>query len=37
MKSQAQRKFLHAKHPKIARRFERETPKGKPLPKRKRP
>lgn len=34
MKSQAQRKFLHAKHPKIAEKFEAETPKGKKLPKK---
>lgn len=36
MKSQAQRRFLHAKHPSIAREFEKKTPKGKKLPKRKR-
>lgn len=34
MKSQAQRRFLHAKHPEIAKRFEKETPKGKKLPKK---
>lgn len=34
-KSQAQRKFMYARHPKIAKRFEKETPK-KALPKRKR-
>ncbi len=33
LKSQAQRKFLWANHPDIARKFERETPKGKKLPK----
>lgn len=32
IKSQAQRAFLHIHHPKIAKRWERETPKGK-LPK----
>lgn len=31
-KSQAQRGFMHAKHPGIAKRFEAETPKGRPLP-----
>lgn len=30
--SNAQRKFMHAKHPGIAKRFEAETPKGKKLP-----
>jgi hypothetical protein len=34
MKSQAQRKYLHATHPDIAARFEAETPKGKKLPKK---
>lgn len=29
MKSQAQRKFLWAKHPEVAREFEAKTPKGK--------
>ena len=33
MKSQKQRKFLHAKHPEIAKRFEAETPKKAKLPK----
>jgi hypothetical protein len=33
MKSQAQRAYLHIHHPKIAKRFEAETPKGKKLPK----
>ena len=33
-RSQAQRKFLYAKHPSIAKRWEAETPKGKKLPKR---
>lgn len=36
MKSQAQRRYLHAKHPKIAKKFEKETPKGKKLPAKKR-
>jgi hypothetical protein len=34
-KSQQQRKLMYAKHPKMARRWEKETPKGK-LPKRVR-
>lgn len=34
MKSQAQRKFLHANKPEIAAEFESKTPKGKKLPKR---
>lgn len=33
--SQAQRRFLHMKHPSIARKFEKETPKGAKLPKHK--
>ncbi len=32
-KSKAQRKYLYAKHPDIAARWEKETPKGKKLPK----
>ena len=32
-KSQAQRAYLYAKHPDIARRWEKETPKGKKLPR----
>lgn len=32
-KSQAQRKFMYAKHLEIAKRWEKETPKGK-LPKK---
>lgn len=32
MKSQAQRRFLWATDPRLARRFENETPKGKKLP-----
>jgi hypothetical protein len=31
-KSQAQRKLMHAKHPEIAARWEKETPKGAKLP-----
>jgi len=34
MRSQAQRAYLHIHEPKVAERFERETPKGKKLPKR---
>lgn len=34
MKSQEQRRYLHAKHPKIASEFEKKTPKGKTLPKK---
>jgi hypothetical protein len=34
MRSRAQRAYLHIHHPKIAARFERETPKGKRLPAR---
>jgi hypothetical protein len=33
-KSQQQRKFMYATNPKLAAKFEKETPKGK-LPKRK--
>ena len=36
MVSQKQRAYLWANHPEIARRYERHTPKGKKLPKRKR-
>jgi hypothetical protein len=32
-KSQQQRKYLYAKHPEIARRWEKETPKGR-LPRK---
>lgn len=32
MKSDAQRRFLWAKHPRLAREFENATPKGKDLP-----
>jgi len=31
-KSQAQRKWMHANHPEMANRWEKETPKGKKLP-----
>jgi hypothetical protein len=34
LKSQAQRRALHAKDPKLAQEFERKTPKGKKLPER---
>jgi hypothetical protein len=33
-KSQAQRRFMHATDPKMAARWEKETPKGKPLPEK---
>lgn len=33
-KSQAQRKFMYAKHPEMAKEWEDKTPKGKPLPKK---
>jgi len=33
-RSEAQRKFLFAKHPYVAREFAAATPKGKKLPKR---
>lgn len=35
-KSQKQRKFMHAKHPEIAKRWEAETPKGAKLPLKKK-
>ncbi len=34
-KSQAQRRYMYAKHPKLAKEFEAKTPKGKKLPARK--
>jgi len=34
MKSEAQRRYLHANKPKIAKEYESKTPKGKKLPKR---
>lgn len=33
-KSESQRKFMYAKHPKLAKEFEEKTPKGKKLPKK---
>lgn len=33
-KSQAQRARMHANKPKMAQKWEKETPKGKKLPKR---
>ena len=33
-KSEAQRRLFYAKHPKLAKKWERETPKGKRLPDR---
>lgn len=33
MKSKAQRAFLHANKPELAKKFERETPKDAKLPK----
>ena len=33
-KSQAQRKYLFAKHPEVAREFAEKTPKGKELPEK---
>ena len=35
-KSQAQRKLMYAKDPKMAVRWEKETPKGAKLPKKVR-
>lgn len=32
--SQAQRKFMYAKHPKLAKKWEAKTPKGKSLPEK---
>lgn len=34
MKSKPQRAYLHANKPKVAKKFESETPKGVKLPKR---
>lgn len=34
IKSKSQRRFLHAKKPKIAKEFESKTPKGKKLPEK---
>ena len=33
-KSEAQRKYLYARHPEVAKEFEAHTPKGAKLPKR---
>lgn len=33
-KSKAQRAFLYATNPEVAKKFEAETPKGKSLPKK---
>lgn len=35
-RSKAQRRFLFAQHPRIARRFARHTPQGASLPERKK-
>ena len=37
LKSQAQRRWMHATHPMMAARWEKETPKGKKLPERAKP
>ena len=34
IKSKAQRRYLWATHPKLAKKFEAETPKGKRLPEK---
>jgi len=34
IKSKAQRRFLHARKPRLAKKFESETPKGKKLPEK---
>jgi len=36
-KSLSQRKFMYAKHPKLAKEFESATPKGKKLPQHVKP
>lgn len=36
-KSQAQRRFMYATKPKLAKEFESKTPKGKKLPEKARP
>lgn len=33
-KSQKQRAFMYSQHPEIAKRWEKETPKGKKLPEK---
>lgn len=35
-RSQAQRGYLHARHPEVAARFEAETPRGERLPEHAR-
>lgn len=35
-KSQAQRAFMYARHPELAKEFESKTPKGKKLPEKVR-
>ena len=35
-KSKAQRKYLHSKKPKMAKKWEKKTPKGAKLPKKVR-
>jgi hypothetical protein len=37
LKSQAQRRMLHATNPKLAKEFEAKTPKGKKLPEKVAP
>lgn len=34
--SDSQRRFMHAKHPEIAKRWDKHTPKGKKLPEHKK-
>jgi len=34
MKSKSQRAYLWAKHPEVAKKFEKETPKNKKLPEK---
>ena len=34
--SVAQRGFMHVHHPEIAKRWDKETPKGKKLPEKKK-
>ena len=34
MKSRRQRRWMHATHPAMAKRWEKETPKGKHLPEK---
>lgn len=33
-RSEKQRRFMHAQHPEIAKRWEKETPKGSDLPEK---